>query len=93
MTLRGRTVETGDLAGEDTLEGWRDGARVWRSAPLRLLSAEWGKLGGKPEYVFTLERHPSPIDNEDGVRPYVYEIGPRGLVARWRGQCACLAAA
>jgi poly-gamma-glutamate synthesis protein (capsule biosynthesis protein) len=35
--------------------------------------------------VFTLERRRSTIDGEDGLRPYVYEVGPKGLVARWRG--------
>ena len=37
------------------------------------------------EYVLALERRQSTIDSEDGLRPYVYEVGPRGLVARWRG--------
>ncbi|MGA7808212.1 hypothetical protein [Bradyrhizobium sp.] len=27
----------------------------------------------------------SPIDDEDGRRPYVYEVTAHGLVARWRG--------
>jgi poly-gamma-glutamate synthesis protein (capsule biosynthesis protein) len=35
--------------------------------------------------LFTVERHPSPIDGEDGPRPYVYDVTPHGLVARWRG--------
>jgi poly-gamma-glutamate synthesis protein (capsule biosynthesis protein) len=35
--------------------------------------------------LFTLERHPSSIDQEDGPRPYVYEVTPRGLIAKWRG--------
>jgi len=35
--------------------------------------------------LFTLERHLSTLDDEVGVRPYVYAIGPRGLIAKWRG--------
>lgn len=37
------------------------------------------------EYLFTLERHFSTLDGEDGLRPCVYEVGSRGLVPRWRG--------
>jgi hypothetical protein len=45
------------------------------------------KLAGSkgPDYLFTLEEHPSSIDGEEGVRPYVYEVLAGGLVARWRG--------
>jgi len=69
------------------IEGKPAGARPWRSRVLPLLSAEVGKLAGKqgPDLLFTLEQHYSSIDKEDGVRPYVYEVRPGGLVARWRG--------
>ena len=69
------------------LEGVRDGRVAFRGRPIRALSAESLPSGkeGEPPLLFTLERHLSPIDGEDGVRPYVYEIGPRGLIARWRG--------
>ncbi len=69
------------------LEGIRKRRIAFRSRPIRALSAELFPLGleGQPPLLLTLERHPSPIDGEDGVRPYVYEIGPRGLMARWRG--------
>jgi hypothetical protein len=39
----------------------------------------------QPPMLFTLERHPSSIDDEDGPRPYVYAVTSHGLVARWRG--------
>ena len=72
------------------LEGVRDGRVAFRSRPIRVLSAEVfpsgeGGKGGDSRLLLTLERHPSPIDGEDGVRPYVYEAGSRGLAARWRG--------
>ena len=41
-------------------------------------------MGTEP-LLLSLERHPSSIDNEVGLRPYVYAIGPHGLIARWRG--------
>ncbi len=69
------------------LEGLRDGQVVFRTRPVRTLSAEAVPFGGEgsPPRLLTLERHRSPIDGEEGVRPYVYEVGPKGLVARWRG--------
>jgi len=59
----------------------------WRSAALPLLSAESVNLNGPPDkpMLFALERYYSSIDGEDGPRPYVYEVRPNGLVARWRG--------
>jgi len=35
--------------------------------------------------LLSLERHTSSIDDEVGLRPYVYAIGPHGLIAKWRG--------
>ncbi|MGO9256628.1 MAG: CapA family protein [Bryobacteraceae bacterium] len=87
FSLRGRTTDGGDGKNRYSIEGTREGIRPWRSQALPLLSAEAGKLAGSngPEYLFTLEEHPSTIDGEEGVRPYVYEALPGGLVARWRG--------
>jgi hypothetical protein len=84
-----------------TLGPWIEGAQVvsdnlvlqgisatahWRSSARALLSIESGRLAAdRPPLLFTLERHPSPIDDEDGPRPYVYEVTTHGLVARWRG--------
>ncbi len=54
--------------------------------PGALVSAAKAALvPGKPPMLVTLERHPSSMDSEDGPRPYVYEVTPHGLVARWRG--------
>lgn len=87
FALRGRMTDGGDGKSMYVIEGTREGARSWRSQALPLLSAEAGKLAGSngPEYLFTLEEHPSSIDGEEGVRPYVYEALAGGLVARWRG--------
>jgi poly-gamma-glutamate synthesis protein (capsule biosynthesis protein) len=84
--LRGRSI---DLNGNSLylIEGARAGARIWRSVAMPLVSVQVGKLAGSqgPDYVLALERRRSTIDGEDGLRPYVYEAGPKGLVARWRG--------
>ncbi len=66
----------------------RRGERVaWRSWPLPLEGMAAARLAGPegPEWLLTIERHPSPIDGELGLRPYVYQPGPRGLIPRWRG--------
>jgi hypothetical protein len=69
------------------LEGWKQGRIVWRSRRQRLLSLEVAPLEGplSTPLLFTLERHASSLDDEDGIRPYVYAVGRRGLVAKWRG--------
>jgi len=66
---------------------WKNGRWQWLSRRQHAVSLEAGPLAGRdqPDLLFSLERHFSPIDKEIGLRPYVYAIGPRGLVARWRG--------
>jgi poly-gamma-glutamate synthesis protein (capsule biosynthesis protein) len=67
------------------IEG-RSADHRWRSATRAILALDRGRLAAdQPPLLFTLERHLSPIDDEDGPRPYVYEVTPHGLVARWRG--------
>ena len=93
VTLQPRPVVNGvalrvvEAPNGYSIEGTPAGARPWRSQMLPLVSAQVGKLagGGSPDLLFTLEQHYSSIDREDGVRPYVYEVRPSGLVARWRG--------
>jgi poly-gamma-glutamate synthesis protein (capsule biosynthesis protein) len=74
------------VPGPTVLAGEAEGKPAWRMAGRPLLAAEVGVLepGGRPLLV-TVERHPSPIDGEDGPRPYVYDVTDHGLVARWRG--------
>ena len=73
--------------GGTVLEGRRGGRLLFTTRPVRALALEAGRLAGAdgPELLLVLERHPSPLDGEDGVRPHVYEVTARGLVARWRG--------
>ncbi|MGC9972869.1 MAG: CapA family protein [Bryobacteraceae bacterium] len=89
LAVNGYSLDARAIDGQSgyVIEGARAGVRPWRSPVLPLVSAEAGRLAGAegPEFLFTLERHHSSIDGEDGVRPYVYEARPSGLVARWRG--------
>jgi poly-gamma-glutamate synthesis protein (capsule biosynthesis protein) len=90
LTVSGQRIgpwseDGGIIAGAISLEG-RASTRRWLTVPKPLLGVQTGILTpGAAPMVFTLERHPSTIDAEDGPRPYVYDVGPGGLIARWRG--------
>ena len=68
------------------IEGLRRGAPRWATRRVDLVSLQAGltDTGGAP-LVLALERHSSPMDGEDAVRPHVYAVTDRGFVARWRG--------
>lgn len=92
MTIAGWTLRpvpwspaTADSGGV-VLEGWRDGAVQWRTRRVALVSLATGvaERDGTP-LLLALERHPSAMDGEVGIRPHVYEVSERGLVAKWRG--------
>jgi poly-gamma-glutamate synthesis protein (capsule biosynthesis protein) len=87
IALRGHSLSDQENGETYVIEGSAPGIHPWRSKALPLLFAEVGRLAGpdSPDYLFALEKYASPIDHEDGVRPYVYEALPKGLVARWRG--------
>jgi hypothetical protein len=84
--LRPRPSDSADN-GELAIEGLREGRVAWVSRPARVVSLETGHLGGPgtPEMLLSLQLHNSSMDNEDGLRPYVYELGGNGLIAKWRG--------
>ena len=67
------------------LEGYFGDKKVWSSQSIPLVSIEKGKLDGENEYLFTLEKHYSTIDNEVDIRPYVYSADMKGIHANWRG--------
>ncbi|WP_257168783.1 CapA family protein [Bradyrhizobium sp. SRS-191] len=82
----GPWIRDGEIASDRLVLEGRGEANRWRTPPRALLSAEAGRLvADQPPLLFTLERHASPIDGEDGPRPYVYEVTAHGLVAKWRG--------
>lgn len=69
------------------LEAIKDHKMSWRTHPTHLLSMEAGRLNKNDihSFLFTLEKHYSSIDTEDGPRPYVYCVSSYGLRALWRG--------
>lgn len=73
--------------GAISLVGLREGRPIWRTRSGRLAAAASADFAGRgrPAMLFTLERHLSSIDDEVGLRPYVYAVGRKGLIARWRG--------
>jgi poly-gamma-glutamate synthesis protein (capsule biosynthesis protein) len=86
--IRPRLAEHQFVDGEVVLEGTKSGAKHWTVVAKRLLSLTKGRLTeGKTskDFLFTLENHRSSIDQEASPRPYVYEVTPHGLVAKWRG--------
>ncbi len=85
--IRPRLAENQFVDGEIVLEGKKQGVRNWNTPAKQLLTIQKGHLTreqGK-DFLFTLETHLSSIDKEIGPRPYVYEVTPKGLVAKWRG--------
>jgi poly-gamma-glutamate synthesis protein (capsule biosynthesis protein) len=68
------------------LYGIQDEKTRWCSEAIPLVSVERLRLkeGGK-NLILTLEKHYSSIDEEIGLRPHVYEVTEKGLVARWHG--------
>ena len=67
------------------LEGFQDGKKIWHTGPKSIVTLNSGKIDGKTDYLFALERHYSSLDNEVSLRPYVYSINNQGIYARWRG--------
>lgn len=84
IALRPNTTGQGE-GDEIRLEGLRNGKKLWQTRPNRLAGISVARLDGKNEFLFTLEWHHSPIDDEIGLRPYVYSVTEQGLVPRWRG--------
>lgn len=67
------------------LQAYQNDKLVWKTFPMSILTVSSCKLDGENEFLFTLQKHYSSIDKEISVRPYVYSLDKRGLVARWRG--------
>ncbi len=67
------------------LQAFKKDKMVWQTHPMSIVSVSPAKLDGVNEYLFALEKHYSTLDSEMNVRPYVYDLDNRGLIARWRG--------
>lgn len=84
--LRPWAVEGQLTGGTLALEALGPQGQRWRSRPRPVLGIDAGPLAvGEAPKLVMLERHPSPLDGEDGPRPYVYDLGNTGLITRWRG--------
>jgi poly-gamma-glutamate synthesis protein (capsule biosynthesis protein) len=67
------------------LDGYNSGKLLWQSRRQTLVSLQLVTSMAAEPLLLSLERHTSSIDDEVGLRPYVYAVGPHGLIARWRG--------
>jgi poly-gamma-glutamate synthesis protein (capsule biosynthesis protein) len=67
------------------LQAFRDDKMVWQTNPMSIISVSKARFDDANEYLFALEKHYSSLDREMNVRPYVYGMDNRGLIARWRG--------
>jgi poly-gamma-glutamate synthesis protein (capsule biosynthesis protein) len=67
------------------LQAFRENKMVWQTHPMSIISLSKARFDGTNEYLFLLEKHYSGLDREMNVRPYVYGMDNRGLIARWRG--------
>jgi hypothetical protein len=67
------------------LEGKKNSTLLFQSSPKPIIYIAKCKLDGKNDFLLTLEKHYSSIDNEINLRPYVYSVTHNGLVDLWRG--------
>jgi len=89
LVLRPVSVAAGTpgAPARTALAAFESGRPRWQTRPLELLALEAGPLAGPqaPPLLLALERHPSPLDQANDPRPYVYAFSARGLIPRWRG--------
>jgi hypothetical protein len=67
------------------LECFDNDKKLWQTHPMQLQTIATSKLDGKNDFIITLEKHFSKMDNENNLRPYVYSIDKDGITAKWRG--------
>ena len=67
------------------IDGYRAGKLVWQSQREALVFLQLVTATAAEPLLLSLERHTSSIDDEVGLRPCVYAVGPHGIIARWRG--------
>ena len=84
-TIRPEAWSEDQPANGIVLEGYTDGKLQWRSRRQELVSLQVASVMADEPLLLSLETHPSSIDNEIGLRPYIYAVGRHGLIARWRG--------
>jgi capsule synthesis protein PGA_cap len=86
VTLRGGAWSPADTTVGVSLEAWKSGKKQWATHRHDILSLQGGLTPVSPGgLLLSLELHPSAMDRTIAPRPYVYAVGERGLIARWRG--------
>ena len=85
VTIRPEPWSANQPANGIILDGYRAGKLVWQSRRQALASLQLVTAMAAEPLLLSLERHTSSIDDEIGLRPYVYAVGPHGIIARWRG--------
>ncbi|MGA2652700.1 MAG: CapA family protein [Terracidiphilus sp.] len=85
VTIRPEPWSPNQPESEIILDGYKAGKMVWQSRSQPLVSLQLVTSMASEPLLVSLERHTSSIDDEVGLRPYVYAVGPHGLIARWRG--------
>jgi len=85
VAIRPEPWSTDQPADGIILDGFRAGKLQWQSRRQDMVSLQLTDAMAHEPLLLSLERHRSSIDDEVGLRPYVYAVGPHGLIARWRG--------
>ncbi len=67
------------------LQAYSNDRKVWITPPMPIVSLDRATFDDQQECLFVLEKHYSNMDDETGVRPYVYSIDNKGIRAMWRG--------
>jgi len=67
------------------LQAFQKDKKLWSTHPMSVISVNSCQFDGVNQYLFMLEKHYSSLDREMNVRPYVYSLDDKGLIARWRG--------
>ncbi len=67
------------------LQAFSKDRKAWITPPMPVVSLGAATFDAGQESLFVLEKHYSNMDDETGVRPYVYGIDSNGIYARWRG--------
>lgn len=74
-----------DSENKIIIQAFQNDKFMWNSHPMSLVTIENTKIDGKNEHLFTLEKYYSSLDKEVNIRPYVYGVTEKGIIARWRG--------
>jgi hypothetical protein len=81
----GINPENIDVVNKIVLKAFAKDKLLWKSHPMSLVALQKIKIDENEEHLFSLESYYSSIDKEINIRPYVYKIDNKGIIAQWRG--------